>query len=847
VAGTENGGTAVPRREPSAVVVPALTAFWVAVTGGCLLLAPTTSARSVSPAQALLVVGLFAATQALVVNIQLRREATAVYVSEIPMFLALMTMGPLALVLCRVAGALFGLGVLRRQYQQPHKLIFNATLAAAEAGVAAAVFGVLAQGVSGGHPELRWGAGVLAAAAAAAFTAVGVGVVIGLVEGAVRPGALARAAGEAGVQALPVAAFGVTAWAAWERNPWAGVPIAVVTVILLLGYSAYARLRERHLALERLYRFSQVMSHAPGVDDVLARVLQQAREILHAERARVAFIGSSLGDGDGVEVCLDGRGTPVRNDPDSMVTPGWAVEAVHGDGETLLVRRGSRDPLERAWLDDHGLRDAIMVPLFGEGGPIAVLAVDDRLGDHRGFEAEDVQVLQTVANQAAVALRNGELLDRLRHESLHDPLTGLPNRAALQRELEARLAAPSPRFAVGILDLDSFKDVNDTLGHAQGDELLREVAVRTQSALDGYALVCRLGGDEFALVADDCIDAAAAEHLARRLHQALDAPVLLSGIEVDVSGSLGMALAPEHGSTAGALLKRADQAMYEAKQTGRPVRVFDSTLDTASPSRLALVAELRHAITAGDVKVHVQPKVRASDGVVTGTEALVRWTSPVRGAVAAGDFVPLAERSGLIHPLTQGVLDDALGACATWQQHLPGVGISVNVSVKSLGDDSLVRLVERLLRRHALASGLLTLEITESHIMADPASTLGVLHQLRDAGVRLSVDDFGTGYSSLSYLRRLPVTEVKVDRSFVHRMVHEPDDAAIVRSIVELARTLGLHVVAEGVEDDDTWQALTELGVDEIQGWVVAKAMPTAELAPWVAAHRHNPPQLRAV
>jgi len=308
-----------------------------------------------------------------------------------------------------------------------------------------------------------------------------------------------------------------------------------------------------------------------------------------------------------------------------------------------------------------------------------------------------------------------------------------------------------------------------------------------------------------------------------------------------------MALAPEHGSTAGALLKRADQAMYEAKQTGRPVRVFDTTLDTASPSRLALVAELRHAITAGDVKVHVQPKVRASDGLVTGTEALVRWTSPVRGAVAAGDFVPLAERSGLIHPLTQGVLDDALGACAAWQQHLPGVGISVNVSVKSLGDDSLVRLVERLLRRHALASGLLTLEITESHIMADPASTLGVLHQLRDAGVRLSVDDFGTGYSSLSYLRRLPVTEVKVDRSFVHRMVHEPDDAAIVRSIVELARTLGLHVVAEGVEDDDTWQALTELGVDEIQGWVVAKAMPTAELAPWVAAHRHHPPRLRAV
>jgi diguanylate cyclase (GGDEF)-like protein len=487
-----------------------------------------------------------------------------------------------------------------------------------------------------------------------------------------------------------------------------------------------------------------------------------------------------------------------------------------------------------------------MVPLLGEGGPVAVLAVDDRLGDHRGFAAEDVHVLQTVAGQAAVALRNSELADRLRHESLHDPLTGLPNRAQLQRELEARLAGPAPRFAVGILDLDAFKDVNDTLGHAQGDELLREVAVRAASALAGHALVHRLGGDEFALVADGCADAAGAEQVARRLHQALDAPVLLSGIEVDVSGSLGMALAPEHGSTAGALLKRADQAMYDAKQNGRPVRVFDSSLDTASPSRLALVAELRHAIAAGDVRVHVQPKVRAGDGAVTGSEALVRWSTPARGAVPAPEFVSLAERSGLIHPLTQGVLDESLAACAGWQGTLPGVGVSVNVSVKSLGDDTLVRLVDRLLRRHGVAPALLTLEITESHIMADPASTLGVLHQLRDAGVRLSVDDFGTGYSSLSYLRRLPVTEVKVDRSFVHRMVQEPDDAAIVRSIVELARTLGLHVVAEGVEDDATWRALTDLGVHEIQGWVVAKAMPTAEFAAWAGAHAASPRRLRA-
>ena len=334
-----------------------------------------------SPAQAVLVVGLFAATQALVINIQLRREATAVYVSEIPMFLALMSMGPPALSSSAGGGAALGLGVLRRQYQQPHKLIFNTTLAAAEAGVAAAVFGVLSRHVAAAPPSCSGVPAFSPPPRPPPSPRSGSAWSSGSSREQCVPPCSPGGAGEAGVQALPVAAFGVTAWAAWQRDPWAAVPIAVVTVILLLGYSAYARLRERHLALERLYRFSQVMSHAPGVDDVLARVLQQAREILHAERARVAFIGSSLGDGDGVEVCLDGRGTPVRNDPDSMVTPGWAAEAVHGDGETLLVRRGTRDPLQRGWLDDHGLRDSIMVPLLGEGGPVAVLAVDDRLGD----------------------------------------------------------------------------------------------------------------------------------------------------------------------------------------------------------------------------------------------------------------------------------------------------------------------------------------------------------------------------------------------------------------------------------------------------------------------------------
>jgi diguanylate cyclase (GGDEF)-like protein len=830
-----SGGRVLARR----AAVPLLTGLWLSLAAGFLASARGLQPPAGTPVPTVVLVAVFAATQAFVINVQLRREARSIFVSEVPTFLALMSLAPCLMVLTRVAGALIGFGALRRQYRQPQKLAFNLALAGAESSVAFTAFHLLLS--PGMPPERQWLSAIVATGAASAFTAVGVGLVIELLEGVVQLRVLIRLAVEAAVQALPVAALGVVAWAAWQQNRWAALPLGMVTLVILFGYRAYAQLRERHLALERLYRFSQVLSGAPGVEDVLHRVLDQARDILHAERARVTFIPQA--DGDGVEVALEGQGPLRRGAPEYLNDADPMLARVMRQGQPIHIGRGTRDPVQRAWLERHDVRDSIMVPLQGETGPIGVLAVDDRLGDARGFEREDVRVLETVANQAAVALRNGELVDQLRHESLHDSLTGLPNRSHLQRDLDARLrdGTPTP-FAVGILDLDSFKEVNDTLGHEQGDELLQEVARRMVIALRSRAVVCRLGGDEFAIIVDSCTTKEAAELVALRLHAALDAPVLLSGIEINVSGSLGIALAPQHGTAAGVLLRRADQAMYEAKHAGRTVRVFDDGLDTASPSKLALVAELRQAIAGGEIEVHVQPKVLAASGAVCGTEALVRWSTRARGHVPPSHFVPLAERSGLIHPLTQLVLDNAIAACAGWQRQMAGVGVSVNVSVRSLSDDSLVRLVDRLLRRHSLPPQLLTLEITESHIMADPPGTLHVLHQLRERGLGLSVDDFGTGYSSLSYLRRLPVQEVKIDRSFVHRMVHEPDDAAIVRSIVELARTLGLNVVAEGVEDTQTWEALKAMGVNDIQGWVIAKAMPVPELLQWARQHKDRTP-----
>jgi diguanylate cyclase (GGDEF)-like protein len=392
---------------------------------------------------------------------------------------------------------------------------------------------------------------------------------------------------------------------------------------------------------------------------------------------------------------------------------------------------------------------------------------------------------------------------------------------------------------VAILDLDSFKEVNDTLGHDEGDRLLCEVAARLVAAMP-TGVVARLGGDEFALLLD-VDDAQAATTAAQALVGAVAKPVVLAGIRIDVSASLGAALAPLHGDDPGVLLRRADQAMYDAKHRGHEVRIFEPDLDTASPAKLALVGELRQAITDRTIAVHVQPKARAADGRLCGTEALARWSTPSRGAIPPVDFIPLAERSGLIGPLTSLVLEKSVSACAQWQSDLPGIGVSVNLSVRSLSDPGLVDEVGSLLLRTGLTPALLTLEITESHLMADPESARIVLESLRGLGVRLSVDDFGTGYSSLSYLRRLPVDELKIDRSFVRHMVAEPDDAAIVRVVVELARTLGLGTVAEGVEDSETWAALSDLGVEEIQGFVYGRPVPVSEFLSSASAHGARP------
>jgi diguanylate cyclase (GGDEF)-like protein len=423
------------------------------------------------------------------------------------------------------------------------------------------------------------------------------------------------------------------------------------------------------------------------------------------------------------------------------------------------------------------------------------------------------------------------------HQALHDALTGLPNRRLLFDRTESALAAArrdSGDTAVLLLDLDRFKEVNDTLGHHNGDLLLCQVAERLLACLRDVDTLCRLGGDEFAVLLPRT-DVDGATVAAGRLAEALVLPVEVDGLSVAVSASIGIACAPDHGDGATELLQRADVAMYAAKQSHGPAVVYRADQDTCSPDRLSLLAELRTALEDEQLVLHFQPKSDVRTGRIVGFEALVRWQHPTRGLVPPDVFIPLAERTGLIDVLTPHVLERALAACAGWTQQ--DLSVAVNVSVRNLLDAAFPDVVGRLLRGSGVAPARVVLEITETSLMADPETAMSVLRRLKQLGVRLSIDDYGSGYSSLAYLQQLPVDELKIDRSFVRDIAVHERDRAIVRSTVDLGRSLGLTVVAEGVEDPGAWSALAGLDCDELQGYFLCRPMPEGEVDAWARAY----------
>jgi diguanylate cyclase (GGDEF)-like protein len=418
-------------------------------------------------------------------------------------------------------------------------------------------------------------------------------------------------------------------------------------------------------------------------------------------------------------------------------------------------------------------------------------------------------------------------------QALHDALTGLPNRTLFRDRATEGMAlgrSGNGMHAVMLIDLDRFKEINDTLGHHIGDLLLREVGPRIRASVRSDDVVARFGGDEFAIFIRDVESSELALQIAGQVRAALSDPYVVEDLQLHVEGSIGIALAPDHGTDIDTLLQRADVAMYMAKETHSGSRLYTPDKDPNSRRRLTLLSDLRAAIENHDLILHYQPKADFRTGRISDVEALVRWVHPNLGLVPPNDFIPLAERSGLIAPLTEYVMKEAIGRVAEWRTRGIELRVAVNLSVRSLMDLELPHRVASMLRDANVPSSYLSLEITESTVMADPVRAMRVLQPLADMGVRLSIDDFGTGYSSLAYLRQLPISELKIDRSFISAMTTSENDAVIVRSTVEMAKNLGLETVAEGVETPEEEAALERLGCDYLQGYLLSRPLPADEL-----------------
>jgi diguanylate cyclase (GGDEF)-like protein len=430
------------------------------------------------------------------------------------------------------------------------------------------------------------------------------------------------------------------------------------------------------------------------------------------------------------------------------------------------------------------------------------------------------------------------LQDEMAYRALHDPLTGLPNRTLLNDRIEQALRADlreGTRTGLLLLDLDRFKQINDTFGHHHGDEVLTQVGPRLAAVLRDVDTVARLAGDEFVVLLPDIESIGDATTVAAKLRAALERPFHVEGIDLDVEVSIGAVLSRDHGTDAPTLMMRADIAMYTAKTQNLGVCVYDPAVDRHSPAKFALFGDLRRALERGELILHYQPQVAISTGEVVGVEALVRWQHPERGLVFPDEFIPFTEYTGLIGPLTRHVLDTALAQARVWSDLGRPLPISVNLSARNLLDEGLPDLVAGLLAVHGVHAGLLELEVTESAIMTEPARAQRLLQQLSALGIRISIDDFGAGYTSLGQLKNLPINELKIDRSFIMTMIEDPGNALIVRSVIELGHNLGFTLVAEGVETEQTLTALAGLGCDIAQGYHLSRPISATAFDEWCA------------
>ena len=761
----------------------------------------------------------FMAAELLPVHLRLGREAYAFSMMELPLVVGLFFVRPDLLVVSRVLGSLVAFVIQRKDLQ---KMAFNTAMFALETSVAVSVWHLVLQDADPLGPR-GWLATLVTALLISLLGSLLVGVVITIATGA-RPQVFGEVVGLGQVADVANACFALVAVYILATDWRAAWLLALLGAVLLFAYRSYEGARQRSESLERVNRFTELVGREVELEAVVRTVLVEVRSTFEVGAVHLRLTHE---DGTLQDWCLDEETLSVGSSALVDAVAGLAAEG------TVVVPRRTRDHYQQEVLARIGVRDCALVPLRSEGKAVGSLLVADKLGDVETFTAADLRQLGALANHAAVAIDNAlrahliiaqaEERERL---AMYDELTGLANRRLLGIRMAEALAEEP--VAVVLLGIDRFKEVNDTLGHEVGDRLLCLVAERLLEAAEPEATVAHVGGDEFAILlpgADDLYATTCASIVQRALARAFD----LDGIQVAVEASMGVAVA-EVGTPGGSILRWADLAMYVAKEHRTGLEVYRPELDDQDSSRLGLLADLRTAVTTNALTVHYQPKVHLKTGLIQGVEALVRWHHPELGTIGPDEFIPLAEHSSLITPLTMFVLRNALRDCAAWRESRGApFTVAVNISPRSLLDASFVDEVARALSYADVEPQDLTLEITETSLMLDPERAIAALERLRELGVRLSVDDLGTGYSSLAYLQRLPVDEVKIDQSFVASF---PDSSAqaVVSAIVDLGHRLGHRVVAEGVEDLEAFVLLGELGCDSAQGYWLGRPVSATRL-----------------
>ena len=613
----------------------------------------------------------------------------------------------------------------------------------------------------------------------------------------------------------------------------AGLAVVFLTLVLTSRLN-YASLRRRHGHMVILDEFAAGIGAAVVEGDPTMALLTRIREIFGADWAWLITADDTMAS----TIAFDGhdleRGLAQQADLDLVAQ---LAELSDRGASPLLV-----DPVVE-YHGDRRVRHIIAATLPVSMGGVTVLAV----GRHHRlepFRTAQVTLFSRLALHGGVAIQNTRLLDRLRvesasnrHQADHDSLTGLANRNRF-RERVAESMVDGRRPGVLLIDLDRFKEVNDTLGHHNGDLLLAEAAVRMREVVGGRVLLARLGGDEFGALVDANPDEMSMQLLANNLRTAMTKPFRLGQVQADVGASVGIAIARDAGEDVGDLLRRADVAMYAAKTDRTGVEMYRGVLDQHSTERLELVPRLRSAIERGELTLHFQPQLDLRSGRVVGAETLIRWPVVGVGFISPDDFLPAAEQTDLIRPLTRFVLEAAIAQCARWRAAGHGLRVSVNLSARNLLEPDLAAHISGLVARAGLPRDALRVELTETAVVTRADETARALQSLRSNGIGVALDDFGTGHSSLTHLTTLPVDEVKIDKSFVLQLGTDPIAARVVRTVVELGNNLGLDVVAEGVETAYHADELMKMGCGHAQGYFFARPMTATDFERWLAEHR---------